>query len=165
MSLVLVRPMQRQRSGNCQKPDTSWIPKLWNKHGTSQDESVRSSEIFLLSLRLEARERPNLDYIRQLDQYYGKVVMSNFISMWFKKDFRSAVRSGNQTLSPWISSRRTTFFGSWNIKRRWRYYGTTRCGIFWMKYTLWITMMCFPRREKLIRWQDIYWLHFCQRRV
>jgi hypothetical protein len=42
-------------------------------------------EIFLLSLCLEAPERPNLDSICQLEHYYGKLVSTGFILTWFKK--------------------------------------------------------------------------------
>ena len=54
-------------------------------------------EIFLLSLRLEAPERPNIDYIHQLNEYYGKIVSSGFISDWFKKrfPFRGSFRKPN----------------------------------------------------------------------
>jgi hypothetical protein len=52
--------------------------------------------LFLLCL-LEAPERPNLDYIRQLELYYGKLVSSGFISTWFKKifPFRGSFRKPN----------------------------------------------------------------------
>jgi hypothetical protein len=45
-------------------------------------------EIFLLALWLvEAPERPNVDYIRQLNECYRKTVSSGFISDWFKNRF------------------------------------------------------------------------------
>jgi hypothetical protein len=74
-------------------------------------------EIFLLALQLEAPERPNMDYIWQLNEYYGFTVSSGFISNWFKKYFHFTVHFGRPTLSPWISSRKRTFFGSYNTKK------------------------------------------------
>jgi hypothetical protein len=54
-------------------------------------------EIFLLALHLEHPERPNVDYIRQLKEFYGKTVSSGFISEWFKKrfPFRGSFRKAN----------------------------------------------------------------------
>jgi hypothetical protein len=77
--------------------DPEILKQQWNKPRGIGALLSTEEEIFLLSLRLEAPERPNLDYIRQLDQYYGKLVSSNFISMWFKKrfPFRGSFRKPN----------------------------------------------------------------------
>jgi hypothetical protein len=42
-------------------------------------------EIFMLALRSEATEKPNINYIRQLNEHYGKLVSTDFITGWFKK--------------------------------------------------------------------------------
>jgi hypothetical protein len=44
-------------------------------------------EVFLLALRTEKPNRPNLDYIRQLERRYGTKVSSPFITKWFQKRF------------------------------------------------------------------------------
>jgi hypothetical protein len=44
-------------------------------------------EVFLLALRTEMPNRPNLDYIRELHARYGTKVSSGFITEWFKKRF------------------------------------------------------------------------------
>jgi hypothetical protein len=44
-------------------------------------------EMFLLALRAESPKRPNIDYIKELYETYGRVVSSSFISRWFKKRF------------------------------------------------------------------------------
>jgi hypothetical protein len=49
-------------------------------------------EVFLLALRTEKPNRPNLDYIRELDRGHGTKVLSPFITKWFPKRFN---RPGN----------------------------------------------------------------------
>jgi hypothetical protein len=44
-------------------------------------------EVFLLALRTEKPNRPNLDYIRELDRMHGTLVSTTFITQWFKKRF------------------------------------------------------------------------------
>ena len=44
-------------------------------------------EMFLLSLRAEDATRPNLDYIKNLYETYGRVVSSPFITTWFANRF------------------------------------------------------------------------------
>ena len=47
----------------------------------------RDEELFLLALRSQNPQRPNLDYIRQLYDYSGTKVSSTFISQWFQNRF------------------------------------------------------------------------------
>ena len=65
----------------------------WNKRREVGASLSIEEEVCLLVLRLEAPERPNLDYIRQLEEYYGKVVSTGFITVWFKKGFHSVVET------------------------------------------------------------------------
>jgi hypothetical protein len=44
-------------------------------------------EVFLLALRTEIPNRPNLSYIQELDGRHGAKVSSAFITQWFKKRF------------------------------------------------------------------------------
>jgi hypothetical protein len=41
-------------------------------------------ELFLLALRAEKPARPNTDYVAQLYTWYGTLVSTSFISLWFK---------------------------------------------------------------------------------
>ncbi len=77
--------------------DPEELKLQWNKKIGIGAFLTTEEEIFLLSLRLESPERPNIDYIRQLEEYYGKVVSSGFISDWFKKrfPFRGSFRKPN----------------------------------------------------------------------
>ena len=47
----------------------------------------QEEEVFLLALRTEKPNRPNLDYIRELHGRYGILVTSSFITRWFQKRF------------------------------------------------------------------------------
>jgi hypothetical protein len=67
--------------------DPEWIKQSWNKSRGIGSCLSTEEDIFLLSLRLEAPQRPNIDYIRQLEQYYGTTVSTGFITNWFKKKF------------------------------------------------------------------------------
>jgi hypothetical protein len=77
--------------------DPDLLKLSWNKARGVGSFLTTEMEIFLLALRLEAPERPNIDYIRQLDEYYGMLVSSGFISTWFKKrfPFRGSFRKAN----------------------------------------------------------------------
>ena len=46
---------------------------------------TREEDVFLLSLRSEIPNRPNLDYCRELLAYSGTVISSSFVSDYFKK--------------------------------------------------------------------------------
>jgi hypothetical protein len=67
--------------------DPELLKLSWKKAAGVGAMLTTEMEIFLLALRLEAPERPNIDYIRQLNEYYGKTLSSGFISDWFKKRF------------------------------------------------------------------------------
>jgi hypothetical protein len=60
--------------------DPEIMNQAWNKPRGIGVLLSTEEEIFLLSLHLEAPKCPNMDYIRQLDQYYGKLVQTNFSS-------------------------------------------------------------------------------------
>jgi hypothetical protein len=81
-------------------------------------------EIFILALlwlELEHPERPNIDYIRQLSQLYGKTVSSGFISEWFKRrfPFRGLFRKAN--LIPMDKFKWGNIFRFLQFKKRWIY--------------------------------------------
>jgi hypothetical protein len=87
----------RELTENGHVLDPESMKLSWNKARGVVASLSTEEEIFLLALRLEAPERPNLDYIRQLEEYYGKVVSTGFITMWFKKrfPFRGSFRKPN----------------------------------------------------------------------
>jgi hypothetical protein len=97
--------------------DPELVKLSWKKARDVKYFLTTKMEIFLLALCLEAPERPNIDYIQQLDEYYRKSVSSGFISNWSKKRFLFRGSFGRPTLSPWISSRKGKFFSSCNTKK------------------------------------------------
>jgi transposase len=46
-----------------------------------------TEELFLLALRSEKPARPNREYVAHLATYYGTVLLTTFISEWFKTHF------------------------------------------------------------------------------
>ena len=82
-------------SGNVLDPESMKL--TWDKRRGVGAALSTEEEIFLLSLRLESPERPNIDYIRQLEEFYGKLVSTGFISTWFKRrfPFRGSFRKPN----------------------------------------------------------------------
>ena len=77
--------------------DPQVLKLSWTKPRTIGYCLTTEEEIFLLSLRLEAPNRPNLSYIRELQEHYGKTVSTGFITDWFKKrfPFRGSFRKAN----------------------------------------------------------------------
>jgi hypothetical protein len=77
--------------------DPQLVKSTWRKARGVGSCLTTEMEIFLLALRLEHPERPNIDYIRQLNQFYGRTVSSGFISDWFKNrfPFRGSFRKAN----------------------------------------------------------------------
>jgi hypothetical protein len=80
-------------------------PAIIHHKKTTKDGEYRcflspEEEIFILSLRAEDGRTPNLEYIRQLNLSYGRVVSSSFISYWFKKRFGHSGRFKKPNLVP-----------------------------------------------------------------
>jgi hypothetical protein len=64
--------------------DPELMKLSWNKAQGVGSFLTTEMEIFLLALRLvEAPERPNINCIWQLNEYYGKLVSKGFISNFY----------------------------------------------------------------------------------
>jgi hypothetical protein len=57
-------------------------------------------EMFLLSLRIEDRRRPNISYIQKLILAYGRIVSSSFILLWFNNRFGHSGRFKKPKMLP-----------------------------------------------------------------
>jgi hypothetical protein len=57
-------------------------------------------DIFLLSLRVEIPNRPNLDYCRELFAYNGTVISSSFVSDYFAKAWSCSGKYRKPNLIP-----------------------------------------------------------------
>jgi hypothetical protein len=64
--------------------DPELVKSSWKKAWGIGSCLTTKMEIFLLALHLEHPERPNVDYIWQLNELYSKTVISGFI---LKKKF------------------------------------------------------------------------------
>jgi hypothetical protein len=72
-------------------------------------------DLFLLSLRVEIPNRPNLDYCRELFAYNGNVISSSFISDYFAKAWSCSGKwiMRQSTLVQRLRSSRT-YYGIWS---------------------------------------------------
>jgi hypothetical protein len=58
----------------CHALDLELLKQSWNKaQSIGSCLTTSKMEIFLLALQLKAPERPNIDYIWQLNEHYGKL--------------------------------------------------------------------------------------------
>jgi hypothetical protein len=109
--------------------DPELVKLSWKKAVGAGSMLTTKMEIFLLALWLEAPERPNVNYIWQLNEYYRKTVSSGIISDWFKNrfPFRGLFWKANN-LIPLDKFRKRNILQFLQYKKRWIFYLTTQRG-------------------------------------
>jgi hypothetical protein len=74
-------------NGNIISPSTLKLKKNTRVGIGSVVRLTIAEEEYLLGLRADAPNRPNLDYVSSLHQRFGKMVSSSFLTKWFKFRF------------------------------------------------------------------------------
>ena len=77
--------MELENTGSLTDPELTNSEKMREREKKYYLEPTE--ELFLLSLRAEKPARPNCEYLAQLATYYGTVVSTSFISVWFNTRF------------------------------------------------------------------------------